>query len=52
MLHCLTLSIIKYESRVSGAIQGNELCPSLHLDAVAIEKGAFGLSSTTVGQLK
>ena len=28
---CLTLSIIMYGSRVSGAIQGKEWCPPLHL---------------------
>ena len=31
-----------------GAIQGKESCSSLHLSAVAIEKGEFGLPSTTV----
>ena len=35
----LTLSNIRYIS--SGAIQGKELCPSLHLGVVAIEKEAF-----------
>ena len=38
---CLILSIIRYESRVSGAIQGKEECSPLHLSVVAIEKGAF-----------
>ena len=48
---CLTLRIIRYGSRVSGAIPGRDLCPLLHLSLVAIEKGAFGLSSTMVDQL-
>ena len=38
---CLTLSIIRYASRVSGRIQGKELHPPLNLGVVAIEKGAF-----------
>ena len=46
---CLTLSIIKYGLRVSWAIQVKKLRPSQHLDVVAIEKEAFGL--TTGGQL-
>ena len=36
---CLTLGIIKYESKVSGENQGKEQGPSLHLSVVAIEKG-------------
>ena len=32
----------------SEIIQGKELLPPLHLSVVAIEKGAFWLSSTTV----
>ena len=32
-------------------IRGKEKHPSLHLNVVAIEKGAFGLPSTTVGQV-
>ena len=45
---CLTLNNIRYGSRVSGAIKVKEKCPSLHLGVVTIEKGAFGLPSTTV----
>ena len=40
MLPCLLLSIIRYESRVSGVIQGKEYHPPLHLTVVTIEKGA------------
>ena len=43
---CLTLSIIWYGSRVSGAIQGKGYAPPLHLYVLAIEKGAFGSPST------
>ena len=39
-----------YGSRVSRAIQVNELHPLLHLTVVAIWKEAFGSLSTTVGQ--
>ena len=46
----LTLSIIRFRSRASGAIQGKELCLLLHLDIVAIEKGAFRLPLTMLGQ--
>ena len=35
-------------SRVSGAIQGKEKNPFLNLGVVAIEKGAFGSTSTLV----
>ena len=35
----------------SGAIQGKELCPSLHPGVVAIEKGAFGSLSIMVANL-
>ncbi len=35
-------NIIRYVSRASGAIQGKEKRPPLHLGVVAIEKGAFG----------
>ena len=41
-----TLSIIRYIS--NGPVQRKELCPSLHLSVVAIEKGAFGSPSTMV----
>ena len=47
----LNTGIIKYGSRVSGAIQGKELHPPPHLGVVAIEKGAFGSLLTMVGQL-
>ena len=45
---CLTLNIIRYGSRVSRVIQGNEYRASLHLSLVAIEKEAIGSPSTTV----
>ena len=48
---CLTLSIIRYGSRVNGAIQENELCPPLHLHVVAIEEGVFSFPLTTIDQL-
>ena len=43
----LKISIIKYGSRVSGTIEGKELCPPLHLGVLAIEKGTFGSPSYT-----
>ena len=47
----LTLSIIRYRSRVSGVNKGKELDLSLNLGVVAIEKGAFRSSpSTAVAQ--
>ena len=42
MLPCLTLSIIRYGSRISGAIQGKEKRPLQHLGVVAIENGSLG----------
>ena len=45
---CLTLIIIRYGSRVSGAIQGKELHAHLYLDVVAIAKRDFGSPSTKV----
>ena len=39
---CLTLSILRFRSRVSGAIPGKQKRLPLHLGVVAIEKGAFG----------
>ena len=45
---CLTLSIIRYVSRVKGVNPGKRLAPSLPLGVVAIEKGALGSPSTTV----
>ena len=41
----------KVRIKESGAIQGKELRPSLHLNVVAIEKGVFESPSITVGQL-
>ena len=46
----LTFNNIRYESRVSGAIQGKERPPP-HFGVVAIEKGPFVLPSATVCQL-
>ena len=48
---CLTLSILRYGSRVSKVIQGKEKYPLLHLGVVAIEKGAFRSSLTMASQL-
>ena len=48
ILPCLTLSIIRYRSRVKWNNPGKGVAPSLHLCVVAIKKGAFGLSSTNV----
>ena len=45
MPSCLTLCIIRYGSRESGALQGNESYPPLHFYVVVIEKGAFGSPS-------
>ena len=45
---CFTLSIIWYASKVKWHNPGKELCPPLHHGVVAIEKGAFGSSCTTV----
>ena len=50
MLPYLTLSIIRYGSRVKWSNQGNGVAP-LHLGVVAIEKGTFGLLSTKVANL-
>ena len=47
---CLTFSIMRYGSRVSGAIPGKKLHPLLHFGVVANEEGAFGPQSTTAGQ--
>ena len=52
LLPCLTLSIVRYRSRVSRAIQGKELCLSLFLSVVAIEKEAYESPSTIVCQIK
>ena len=48
MLSCLTLSITRYVSRVKWSNPRKEWCPLLHIDIVAIEKGAFELPSTMV----
>ena len=48
MLPCLTLSIIRYRSRVKWSNLWNGVAPSPHLSVVAIEKGAFGSISTKV----
>ena len=49
MLPYLTLSNIRYVSRVKWSNQGIGVVPSpLHLGVVAIEKGAFRSPSTTV----
>ena len=49
---CLTLSIIRYGSRVKWSNPrkgvGKGATPSLHLGVVAIEKGALGSPSTMV----
>ena len=44
---CVTLSILRYRSRVKWGNTGKGLAPSLTSFVVAIEKGAFGLSTTT-----
>ena len=44
-------SIVRYESRVSGAIQAKKYDPPLLLGLVFIEKEAFGSLSTMLGQL-
>ena len=51
MLPCLTIIIIMYGSRISGAIQGKEFYPHLHLSVIAFEKGAFRSPSTMFSQL-
>ena len=43
------LNIIRYRSKVSGAIQGKELHHLLHLGVEAIEKGAFRSPLTMIG---
>ena len=45
---CLTLSTIRYESRVKWRNPGKGVASSLHLSVVAIEKGAFASPSTMV----
>ena len=45
---CLTLSIIRYGSRVKWSNPGKGVRPPLHLGVVAIEKGAFWSPSTMV----
>ena len=48
---CLTLSIIRYISRVKWSNPGKGVALPVHLGVVAIEKGAFGSPSTTVANL-
>ena len=50
VLDATLLNTQHYKVRIkgSGAIQGKELDPPLHLGVVAIEKGALGSPSTTV----
>ena len=45
---CLTLSIIRYASKVKWSNPGNGLHPPLHLSVVAIERGVFGSPSNAV----
>ena len=45
---CLTLSTIRYVSRVKWSNPGRGVEPSLHFSVVAIEKRAFGSPSNTV----
>ena len=45
---CLTLSIIRYGSRLKSSNSGKESYLFLHLSVVAMEKGAFRSSSTKV----
>ena len=45
---CLTLSIIRYGSKVMWSNPWNRVAPSLHLSVVANKKGAFGSLSTMV----
>ena len=53
VISCLTLSTIRYGSRVSRAIQGEgvALSPTPTIEKVTIEKGAFGSPTTTVGYI-
>ena len=51
MSPCLKVRIIRCGSRVSREIQDKEQRPPLHHGVVAIEKGASGSPSNTVGQL-
>ena len=48
ILPCLTLSIIRYVSKVKWSNPGKGVAAPLHLGVVAIEKGAFGSPSTMV----
>ena len=48
---CLTLSIIKYGSKVKWSNPGKRVVPSPHLHVVAIEKGALRSPSTMVTNL-
>ena len=51
MRPCLTLSIIRYGSRVKWSNPGKGVVPSLHLGAIAIEKGGVRLPSTMAANL-
>ena len=48
---CLTLSIIRWATRVKWSNPGYGVALSLHLGVVAIKKGVFGLPSTKGRQL-
>ena len=45
---CLTLSTIRWGSRVKWSYPENEVAPSPTIGVVVIEKGAFGSASTKV----
>ena len=47
---CLTLSIIRYGSSISGAIRGKEQQLPLFLNVVTIENEACGSPASTVSQ--
>ena len=53
VLNASLLNIQHYKVRIKSKWNnpGKEVAPPLHLDEVAIKKEAFGLPSTTVGQL-
>ena len=53
VLDAALLNTQNYNVRIkgSGAIQGKEYRPSLHLGVETIEKGAFGSPSTSVANL-
>ena len=45
---CITFSIIRYGSRVSGVIKVKGVTPPLHLSVVTNEKGTIGSPLTAV----